>query len=82
MYRTIIKPAGVNPLTGKKQYSVYDSHSIVRFSIDPLIRIGRTVILSGINIKQNWYAGKVIVLITDKRYQVGTFINPRRALGI
>lgn len=67
MYRTIVKRAGLNPLTGKKQYKVYD--------IDWHYMTSKPFVFSLFN-------EKYLQLTTHKRHQVGTFVNPRRALGI
>lgn len=76
MYRTIVRRAGVNPLTGKKQYKVAYSFSLgsligAVFEEDKDVWIWRY-----------WAEYTVMVLPTDKLYQTGTFINPRKALGL
>lgn len=73
IFRTIIKRAGLNPLTGRKQYQVWncflDCEGAVKFD-------------KKLAVIENFLVGKLMIIKTPKRYQPNCFINPRKALGI
>lgn len=70
MHRTIVKQAGENRFSGRKQYKVDDCfEDLICIKGYPLVRI-----------KGHATFGKQIVLTTNKRYQPGTFINPTKAM--
>lgn len=68
MFRTVIRRDGCNPLTGKAQYKVSHSYALA----------------GGIERKSVFkFGGKTgYGILTAKRWQVGCFINPRKAMGI
>jgi hypothetical protein len=73
MYRTIVKRAGVNPLTGKKQYKVDDCE-------EANIDIPKVYVWPALYLDDFLISPPVMVMVTDKFYQEGTFINPTKAM--